>query len=398
MKKILLFGLVFFVVLAIPISAYPNEKFESCHNITVNSNLISGNLTDFPLSVKLNSTYINYTVSDQKYIRFYNDSCQNTSYSLELDYGIELWNESGDSWAWVKVDNLYSNVDRNISILYENTSAVSDTNNITSVFNNSYVAVFLLNETSGNGTDVSPSNLNVEHTDLTWTENVIIDGGAFFDNVNDRMELQDQAPINFDSNDNFTVCFWFSTNTTDNDYLINKRLISLTGWYMDINGAVLGKLQYVQYPSGSSQILRSATNNLNNSGYHYVCFGRDGTTGRLFLNESQDNSTTISAGNITGDDLEIGGLSEGGYSFGGYMDTLTISNIWRGTDWISTDFYSQNDQLISAFGTAESPPPAVPPFRSPRENTVWSLIVFLLIFGFGIILIMGIVSIFSKYY
>jgi hypothetical protein len=101
---------------------YEPDLWQNRMEITFNNSESTENLTNFPVLVKLDSTRIDYskTKDNGEDIRF-TDSDGTTLLSHE----IEQWNESGDSFVWVKVPNIPAQSTNNFIYMYYNNPEAS---------------------------------------------------------------------------------------------------------------------------------------------------------------------------------------------------------------------------------------------------------------------------------
>jgi len=99
-----------------------NQSWGKCKNITIHS---ASSINNFPLLIRLDSSKIDYsyTKDDGADIRFLNVGCGIDGETLP--YEIEVWNESGESTIWVKV-NISDG--KTISVYYDNPLAYDNQN------------------------------------------------------------------------------------------------------------------------------------------------------------------------------------------------------------------------------------------------------------------------------
>src|SRR3989344_8654011 len=118
-------------------SSWAYRKKITFSNTDANLGVTSENLVNFPVLVKLSSSNIDYTKTQ--------DSGQDIRFTdtdgTDLAYEIEKWDETGTSWVWVKVPQIDINSSTDyIYLYYSNTSAI-DHQQGTSVWNSNYVMV-----------------------------------------------------------------------------------------------------------------------------------------------------------------------------------------------------------------------------------------------------------------
>ena len=180
--------------------------------LTFKSSALGGNLTDFPVLVTLNGARIDYddTRDAGEDIRFIDDDG-----TTELKHQIEMWDEAGTSWVWVKVAQVDgpSSTDH-IWMYYDNPSAV-DTQDASAVWSNGYVSVWHLAETTGtvlvdnvSGNDAVKLSLG----EPAATTGGRIDGAQDFDGTDDVATAPDDASL--DLTNTGTMEVWISVDDT----------------------------------------------------------------------------------------------------------------------------------------------------------------------------------------
>ncbi len=90
----------------------------------INISNTAGDLTDYQVKIQLNSSNFDYSKANStgKDIRFTNSTDD------QIDYWIEKWDTTGNSYIWVKVPFLESNTNTTIYMYYGNSSASSASN------------------------------------------------------------------------------------------------------------------------------------------------------------------------------------------------------------------------------------------------------------------------------
>ena len=121
-------------------------------NTTSNLGTTSETLTDFTILVVLTSSNIDYsnTQDSGQDLRF-TDSDGTTL----LSYEIEKWDEAGTSYVWVKIPQIDINSNTDSIYMYYGNTGASDAQNANNTWDNNYVSVWHLDETSG--TNISDS-------------------------------------------------------------------------------------------------------------------------------------------------------------------------------------------------------------------------------------------------
>lgn len=188
---------------------------------------------------------------------------------------------------------------------------------------------------------------------------------AYFDGSGDYITVN--KPFNFGTND-FTLEFWMNPTSRATSYaaiVCNYADGSFTtnSWGLfDRHDAVPTKITLWSYNinSAASAVLTSTTSISNGTWYH-IAMVRSGTSLKLYVNGTEESSTTTSASfDGSADKNFFAGIANAsGTEYNGYIDELRISNTARYTTTFTpstTPF--QNDAntvlLIHADGTNNS--------------------------------------------
>ncbi|MBU2437483.1 MAG: DUF2341 domain-containing protein, partial [Candidatus Omnitrophica bacterium] len=165
--------------------------FETRDIITINSDYVNDNLTNFPVLFSVTDTdLINNVMSGSNYtIKFTNAS------GTELAYEVEYYdNTTGQLIAWVKADSLSSATDTNLYFYY-GSSGTASTEGATAVWDANYAGVWHLSEDPSGGApqmldSTSNNNDGTSAGSMTTGDQVAgqIDGSLDFDGVDDYVE------------------------------------------------------------------------------------------------------------------------------------------------------------------------------------------------------------------
>ncbi len=189
---------------------------------TLNFDHSSGteNLVDFPVLIKLDSSIIDYTKTHDSGddLRFFDQD------GTLLDHEIEVWNESGTSFVWVRIPQIDANTDADsILMYYGNAGVAGDGQDPDGVWAD-YRAVYHLDENPGAAGTVSDSAGNFDGTNAGSTDTTGYMGSAQdFDGIDDYIDLgNDRAWINNASG--ATMSLWINPDDTAS----NGDLIGVT--------------------------------------------------------------------------------------------------------------------------------------------------------------------------
>ncbi len=367
-------------------NSYCNSTWKYRNKITfdntdTNLGVTSENLTNFPVLIKLSSSNIDYskTNNDGSDIRF------TDSDGSDLAYEIEKWDETGTSFVWVKVPQIDANSSTDYIYMYYGNTSATDHQQVTSVWDSNYVLVQHLSETSGTTTNDSTSNNNdgnkVSATEPNPTASGRIDGAQDFDGGNDYIYVSHNSSLNLTSA--FTAEAWFNLDTLPlNDMtLIGKGTFGDS----DPNGqqnyflalanndfGLTGRNLVGGFENSTGTNFQAYYNFTHTTGtwyYAVVTYSSGTQTVTLYQNGSQvAQLTNVTATPFTNSEiLTIGRLTSDNPTEGlvdGRIDEVRISNTARSPAWIAATYnlaidnfntFSSEEQVYSiANGTLTS--------------------------------------------
>jgi VCBS repeat-containing protein len=156
--------------------------------LSFDNTLRTENLLDFPVLIKLDSSTIDYakTHDSGDDLRFFDQD------GTLLAHEIEVWNESGTSYVWVKVPQIDASSDTDsIVMYYGNADVVGNGQDAAGVWSN-YQAVYHLNENPGATGTVIDSAGNHDGTNANSTDTAGVIGNAQdFDGSKEYIDLGD---------------------------------------------------------------------------------------------------------------------------------------------------------------------------------------------------------------
>jgi len=325
-----------------------NTSWQYRKPITIDSSKIDSDLTDFPVLVKLNSSNIDYskTQDSGQDIRFV--AWDNTT---ELDYEIELWNESGNSYVWVKIPSISSSSDTKFWIYYNNSGA-TDEQNPSGVWSNGYVAVYHFS-------DGGKDSLN-QHNGTIYNNpsQKLCEVGKCYDYTgSEYISIPHHSDF---TTDNQTVETFF-TYRTNNNYPAIVYKAPDTDWHRDIHLIVKKADSKIFFWEGNSTVsdhIEVSSNEISTNVWYYGAttkiYNGTYTTVSLFVDDEKagEQSKNFKLGHTTAN-FTIGASSEGsGDFYDGLIDEVRVSNIPRSSAWINASYYSLIDSLIT-YGSEE---------------------------------------------
>jgi hypothetical protein len=301
------------------------DEWEFRKKITVNHGRVTGDLTNFPLLVKLKDSDITDKAQANGADLFFTSADGTT----KLSHEIEVFNsDTGDIIAWVRIPALSASVDTEIYVYYGNPVA-GNQENPQGVWDSNYLAVHHFNEISGSIFDsTSNNNDGFAQNGVNMDAEGKINGANSFDG-NQRISF----PQVFTTEDQFTIEGWMNSDP--------KHGYAVSQWSTTFRGA------FVQYfpNEGNFQlyinhnvIRRSAPINT----WNHVVATFDGTTARLYVNGVVTERTSDAPLWPT-QALYVGDRSAGNRGFKGLLGEIRLSNIARSDDYVTTSYNNQNN-------------------------------------------------------
>jgi len=332
--------------------------------VIINHSEVDADLGDFPVLVSFSS---DDDLSNPAKCQVDGDDIVFTDKNgVQLSHEIEFFDDSiGELITWVKVPNLSSSVNTTLYMYYGNADS-GNQQDITGVWDSSYMIVQHFNETSGTHYD-STSNGNNGAPQGSLNQNLVgkIDGADGFDATNDWINCGGSGSLDIGSA--ITIEAW-----------VNRTAMG-TGTYPGIANRA-GSTSYHRYQlrykttattsvqfflgDGSGYKVISSNSDLPLNTWTHIVGTWGGSTMLLFINGVQQTNTDSFTGSPTftsSNVLEIGRYSTSSY-FAGGIDEVRISNVQRNSSWIVTEYNNQyNPSSFFILGNEEKyQPPGEP--------------------------------------
>jgi hypothetical protein len=314
------------------------------------------NLTDFPVSIRLNSSRIDYSKTGATDIRFYDYNG-----ATLLPKETELWNSSGDSYLWVKVPKIDAGTNADYIYAYYGCSDANLDNKV-NVWDSNFKLVQHLSETSGIHYDSSlyGNNGTISGTVIRGNASGKIDGADVFDGSTGYIDNGNSSVLNIP--DAITITGWLKMNTYRlNTYagIVHKVNTVEAAGGCGTNYALATSWWdprpdfFITTTGGSTCQHFQGTTYMLNDTWYYVAGTYNASTGqaKIYLNGRQENSITY-AGNITISPYYVT-IGKGNNFWNGTVDEIRILNVSRSAAWINASYLSENDNFIS-YGTEET--------------------------------------------
>jgi len=320
-----------------------NSNWLYRQKIIFNNSSSSENLDNFPVLVKLNSSRVNYnqTQNSGQDIRLVD-----ADGATLLAHEIEKWDESGDSYVWVKVPRIDASSNTDHIWLYYGNPSAPDGQNKTAVWDANYVGVWHLHN------DFLDSTLNDNDGSNNGSDDVLgkIADGQNFNGTSDYINVGNKPSLRLTGA--MTVEAWGVLDTVE-----NRRLVAKQGgdynrsWSLNTERDD-GKYHFMISSDGveghgvtSNSAISIGTNTWSYWAGVYV----PSMALKIYVNGNLDNSNTagIPSSQYNNNlDVWIGARNEcGNCWWDGKIDEVRISKTARSSDWLAAQYKSMSDTL-----------------------------------------------------
>ena len=324
--------------------------------LSIGAGNISSNLTSFPVLVSLTS---DTDLADDAQADFDDILFTAADGTTKLSHEIEKYNETtGELVAWVKVPTVSSSVDTIVYMYYGNGSA-GDQRDAVNVWDANYKAVWHLKEDpSGTSPQMKDSTSGLSHGassgTMTSGDQVAgqIDGSLDFDGSDDYLELGSVGagdPLRLNGSD-VTISAWFNQHSAGDRY---QRVVDKSDGGFGQNGYSLwidpwGTSQYISIGVDGNEY-RSSFGIYDYDTWTHVAAVITASDYYIYVNGVLDTSASFDSGSAqqppaTTTNMRIGTWNHTtGREWDGYLDEVRISDIERSADWLTAEYYNQND-------------------------------------------------------
>lgn len=317
--------------------AWYDPNWSERNKIIINHEKVLGNLTDFPVMIKIRDKDLRDNSQADADDILFTDSDKVT----KLDHEIEYYDEPrGELTAWVKVPNLSSIEDTEIYLYYGNDAATNQ-ENATGVWSNGYEAVFHLHDDFTNSTD-STSAINGGTSDVSG---IVADAQDFErDDNTDHLDLGQWSV----SGDELTIQTWakFESFARPHARIIDKASsindqdhVFLLGTTNDGTDLRFSLKTGTDDASGTSTL--TTTSNLATNTWYHLAATYDGAAMTLLKNGVVQGTPLSKTGNIRENnwDIFVGNQApDNSVQFDGILDEVRISSAARSSEWLKTEY------------------------------------------------------------
>jgi hypothetical protein len=322
--------------------------------VTIDHTKVDADLTDFPI-------LINETDADlQANAKADGSDILFTSFDgvTKLSHEIETYDSgTGELVAHVKVPNLSSTNDTELYLYYGNDTCENQENGTDVWDSNTKMVQHSQDDPDPSHIQDSTSNNN-DGTKKAVNEPIEADGkiakAQDFDGVDDYVH---RATFTGIPQSYMTIEAWIKTAGTSMSYIIQQNRSPTSyqnefAFQMNANGT----LTFWDYLTSSHGFAttQSSTGTVNNNTWRYVCFVKNGTSGKYYIDGVSDATPTAALDVAYGsNDFVIGkDYRDNRGFFNGLIDEVRISNVARSPEWIATEYNNQNSP--STFYTLSS--------------------------------------------
>ncbi len=318
-------------------------------NTTASLGVTSETLTNFPVLVKLSSSNIDYskTQDSGQDIRFVDPD------GTALSYQIEKWDESGTSYVWVKVPSIDINSNTDYVTMYYGNNSASDAQAASSVWDSNYKAVWHLKETSGttlaDSTSNSATSTKLASNTPAPTASGQIGGGQSYnsDSYSTNTKITLASGLTYEA--------WVKTSsastTTGITNIANTILSDSSGSIYNLFGIHGGKVRYNQYVSSWTAPLDSSAS-VNDNNWHHIAVTHNSSTGAvvIYVDGLSNGSGTKTYQTTYNGVSAIGAAYTFENKYNGSLDEIRVSSGVRTPGWMDASYRSEKD-LFSTYGS-----------------------------------------------
>lgn len=305
---------------------------------------LGGAINDFPVLVRLNSDRIDYAVTQNngQDLRFIASDGVTV-----LSHEVELWNESGDSFVWLKVPQIPPGDQGMPTIdLYFGNDEAPDASEPAAVWTAGFTSVHHMGsmaDATGTGHDGTPLGGPVDISGL-------VGRGTLFDGVDDHIVLPNENHYDFE--DDITVEVVLRIDAFDLPYqaVVTK---GDSAWRLHRDNTS-NDLAFANNDFWGSDSL--TTGNINDGQWHVVAMTLGGEDKRIFVDGSLANDRLYLENIDTTDELVMIGENAGapGRYFEGIIDEVRISGNERSPTWLALSNTSIRDQGLVLYGPLDA--------------------------------------------
>jgi hypothetical protein len=323
-----------------------NTDWERRKPITINSNKVSGDLTNFPICINITDTDLRDDAQSDGADILFTLSDGDTKIAHEIE---KFDSSTGHLVAWVNVTSVSSSSDTTIYMYYQNSGA-SNQSNPSGVWDSDYYTVVHCNQPSNALTDSTETNNWAKYSTPTYHDT---DGqnkawGVDYDGSGDGHE--DNTPATLSGTDDVTFEWYCEQQSSDDrgtknfdNTIVSFHGDSKTGCTAGTNHEpATFKLVFKEDDASADQCLVETSRTVGERYYFVATFDASENKAELFKNSvSSDTDTNALVGDPNYDNLQdIGNVKNNNKGWNGILDEFRVSTILRSTDYIKNSIPS----------------------------------------------------------
>jgi biopolymer transport protein ExbB len=332
-----------------------NPAFQVRVRIAIDNPPTDEDLRDVPVLVVLDQSRVDYgrTAADGRDLRFVDEG------GNELEYEIERWDPSGQSFLWVRMPVIASGASTQLWLYHDNPAALEP--GAPSVWSDDYLAVWHLAEAAtAGGSDTVHRDATGRGNDGAQNGNGLagagsdaIGGAQAFDGDDDYIELS-QSGLQ-ESGTALTLLARAYVDGEPNDFSFalgsgsGSDLQWQLAWARETN-TWAGRID-----TETSFAISVTTVPVELYTWYLLAMVYDGTEARLYVDGEPLGQAVAVTGNLRplAGPLYIGNNpDEGASQFDGIIDEVRIARVARSPSWLRVQHASMNDDLLD-FATTE---------------------------------------------
>ncbi len=335
-------------------TAWFDGGWSSRRTLSFDNTLQAENLTDFPVLIALDSTKIDYakTQDNGEDLRFVDGD------GTVLAHEVEVWNEAGTSYVWVKVPQIDGSSPSDFIWMYYGNASAPDAQNAAAVWSNAFRGVYHLAGAPAPSGPVADSTGAFHGTNVGTTSATGYIGGAQeFNGIDRYVDLGADQPF-LNSVGGATISGWVKADNTGSGAVLG---VSRGGLPNANSRATLDfKSQGLTVIARSDDVepgmpLEAATGLINQNSWHYVTGVIDyaGDTLAIYIDGVQVTSASSVGFNATATPgtnsalSALGANEDGTGVFDGILDEVRLAATARSADWIAAEYASMSGAFVT---------------------------------------------------
>lgn len=346
-----------------------NSTWDNCTEVTI-KNPTGSTLTNFPLFLNITDSDL---VADREILTIIDSECSLNG--SVLDFDIDNYDATNFIELWVEIGSLPST--KSISILYNNNTPVSNSENEVGTWNSNYKGVWHLNET-GNGTRYDSTSNNQSGTPVGYDgdEKQLgkIGGSDHLDGTDDVISIDDGGGA-LNLTDDITIEGWLSFDNFGSGswYDILGNLAATKGYALrkDNNN----RLHFTIGDGSNNEYYDDTGTSFTNGQFYHVAvvFDNSGNTVTFYRNgvllDSSAATTNPTAQNSGTYHL---GKSNIPNEFDGVIDEIRVLDQPMTQDWVNASYQFVDNQgtFVSMSDYVSNEVPNIT-LTSPSNTTYW---------------------------